>query len=119
MFMTCLKHRVEKPSKNVIYYEYRENLPFDIDYLNLITRFAPHFLRKLELYPETIIIAASQSGLDVLVTYGQKIFFIDGTHSLLEGKMQLTEIAIKVRLWCSLCIYDIKRKNINSLQTIY
>jgi len=61
----------------------------------LITRFAPHFLRKLELYPETIIIAASQSGLDVLVTYGQKIFFIDGTHSLLEGKMQLTEIAIK------------------------
>jgi len=51
----------------------------------------------------------------------KKIFFIDGTHSLLEGKMQLTEIAIKDKFGCGVpCAYMIsKEKNINSLQTIY
>jgi len=88
--------------------------------LNLITRFAPHFLRKLELYPETIIIAASQSGLDVLVTYGQKIFFIDGTHSLLEGKMQLTEIAIKDKFGCGVpCAYMISKEKTSTVYKLF
>jgi hypothetical protein len=63
--------------------------------MNIINVFAPHFLRRLELYPEMIIILASDVGLSILQTYGSNLFFIDGTHGLLEGKMQLVGIAVK------------------------
>jgi hypothetical protein len=63
--------------------------------MNIINCFAPHFLRKIQLYPETVIIIASDPAIEVLKTYGNNIFFIDSTHSLIDGQMQLCGIAVR------------------------
>jgi hypothetical protein len=63
--------------------------------MNLISNHAPHFLRRLKLYPEMVIVLASDAGLSILQKCRNNLFFIDGTHLLLEGKMQLAGIAVK------------------------
>jgi hypothetical protein len=63
--------------------------------VNLIAQFAPDFLRKIQLYPEMLIVVASNEGLDALRLYGNKVVYIDGTHSLLENRMQLAGIAVR------------------------
>jgi hypothetical protein len=75
--------------------------------MNIIEHFAPHFLRKIVLYPETLIVLASESGLEILKEFGKDIFFIDSTNSLIDGQMQLCGIAVRDNFGMSSILYDI------------
>jgi hypothetical protein len=44
--------------------------------MNIISYFTPHFRRKIQVYPETVTVIASEPAVEILKTYGNNIFYL-------------------------------------------